>query len=401
MRSEDSLRYGSRALFGARGRTWLMLLAMAIGVGSVVVLTALGEGARRYVSNEFSNLGTHLLIVIPGRAETTGDTPPLIGGTPRDLTLNDALALRRSSSIRLIAPLVLGSAPVSHQHLEREATVMGATAELLPVRNLELARGRFIPMGDPSRGSAVVVIGSKLKRELFGSAKALGKWLRIDDRRFRVIGVLRPLGESLGMDIGELAIVPLASAQRLFNSSSLFRILVQANGPKAIPKARQAIIDILKERHEGEEDVTVITQNALLATFDGIFQALTYTVAGIAAISLAVAGILIMNVMLVSVSQRTAEIGLLKALGSPERQILRLFLVEAGLLAGTGSVIGVLVAFTGVWALGEAFPEFPLAIPLWALAAAVAVALITGLLFGLLPARRAARLDPVQALAGR
>ena len=401
MRSEDSLRYGSRALFGARGRTWLMLLAMAIGVGSVVVLTALGEGARRYVSNEFSNLGTHLLIVIPGRAETTGDTPPLIGGTPRDLTLNDALALRRSSSIRLIAPLVLGSAPVSHQQLEREATVMGAPAELLPVRKLELARGRFIPQGDPSRGSAVVVIGSKLKRELFGSAKALGKWLRIDDRRFRVIGVLRPLGESLGMDTGELAIVPLASAQRLFNSSSLFRILVQANGPKAIPKAQQAIIDILKERHEGEEDVTVITQNALLATFDGIFQALTYTVAGIAAISLAVAGILIMNVMLVSVSQRTAEIGLLKALGSPERQILRLFLVEAGLLAGTGSVIGVLLAFTGVWALGQAFPEFPLAIPLWALAAAVAVALITGLLFGLLPARRAARLDPVQALAGR
>ncbi len=401
MRGEDTLRFGGRALSGARSRTWLMLLAMAIGVGSVVVLTALGEGARRYVSDEFSSLGTHLLIVILGRVETTGETPPLIGGTPRDLTLDDALALRRSSSIRLIAPLVVGSAPVSHQQLEREATVLGATAELLPVRNLELARGRFLPPGDPSRGSAIAIIGSKLKRELFGSRKALGKWLRIDDRRFRVIGILKPQGESLGMDIGDIAIIPVASAQRLFNSNSLFRILVQASGPKAIPKAQQAILDILKERHDGEEDVTVITQNALLATFDGIFQALTYTVAGIAAISLAVAGILTMNVMLVSVSQRTTEIGLLKALGSPERQILRLFLVEAGLLSGAGAVIGVLLAFAGVWALDRAFPDFPLAIPLWALGAAVAVALITGLLFGLLPARRAARLDPVHALAGR
>jgi putative ABC transport system permease protein len=309
MRAEDVLRFGGTALRGARTRTWLMLLAMAIGVGSVVVLTALGDGARRYVVSEFANLGTNLLVVIPGKIETTGSAPPLIGGTPDDLTLEDTLALQRSSSIRLVAPVALGSAPVSFQQLEREATIVGSTAELLPVRNLEMAQGKFLPKGDPTRGGAVAVIGEKLRKELFGSKKVLGEWVRIHDRRYRVIGVLKPMGQSLGLDVGELAVIPVSHAHSLFNTTSLFRILVQANGTKAIPKAEKAITDILKQRHNGEEDFTVITQNALLSTFDDIFKTLTFTVSGIAAISLGVAGILIMNVMLVAVSQRTAEIG--------------------------------------------------------------------------------------------
>ncbi|OOZ35672.1 ABC transporter permease [Solemya velesiana gill symbiont] len=401
MLAEDILKFGSNALSGARTRTWLMLLAMAIGIGSVVVLTALGEGARRYVSNEFSNLGTNLIVVLPGRTETTGGAPPIIGGTPEDLTLNDALALLRSSSVRKIAPVVIGSAPVSHQQLEREVTVVGSTYDLLHVRNMAMALGEFLPPGDPTRGGAVVVIGTTLKEELFGNKKVLGEWIRIHDSRFRIIGVLQPLGESLGMDVGDLAIIPVSRAQSLFNTESLFRILVQANGREDIPKAQQAIKDILRERHDGEEDVTIITQDALLSTFDEIFQALTATVAGIAAISLGVAGILIMNVMLVAVSQRTTEIGLLKALGSSEQQIMQLFLVEAALLSTFGALIGVAVAYAGVWGLNQVFPDFPLFVPLWALAAALMVALITGLLFGVMPAKRAARLDPVQALSGR
>ncbi len=400
MKIDDAILFGSRALTSAKSRTWLMLLAMAIGVGSVMVLTALGEGARRYVANEFSNLGTHLLIVIPGKLETTGNTPPLIGGTPNDLTLDDAIALQRSSSIRIIAPLAIGSAPVSYKQLEREITIAGSTAELQQVRNLELALGKFIPPGDPARGAAVAVIGNKLKKELFGNKKALGEWIRIHDRRFRVIGVLKPMGESLGMDVGDLAVIPVAAAQSLFNTESLFRILVQANGRSAITRAKQAITDILKERHNGEEDVTIITQNALPSTFDDIFKSLTYTVAGIAAVSLGVAGILIMNVMLVAVSQRTSEIGLLKALGSREQDILLLFLIEAALLSIAGAIIGVTVAYGGVWLLGEFLPEFPIVIPLWAFGAAIGVSLTTGLLFGVLPARRAARMDPVQALYG-
>jgi len=401
VRAEEFVRYGARALLGARSRTWLMLLAMAIGVASVVMMTALGEGARQFVSREFSGLGTHLVVVLPGKVETTGEVPPLIGGMPRDITLDDALALRRSSAIRQLAPIVVGQAPVSYQQLERETSILGSTPELLPIRNLELALGKFLPAGDPKRGAAVAILGSALKKELFGNKRALGEWIRIHDRRFRVIGVLRSLGESLGMDVGDLVVIPVASAQSLFNTEAVFRVLIQANGRQAIPVAKQAVIDILRERHDGEEDATVITQDALLATFDEIFRTLTLTVAGIAAISLAVAGILIMNIMLVAVSQRTAEIGLLKALGSPKSQISGLFLVEAGMLSVSGALFGIVISLAGVWGLGRFFPDFPLGVPWWSVLAAVSVSLATGLLFGFLPARRAAEMDPVHALTGR
>jgi putative ABC transport system permease protein len=378
-----------------------MLLAMAIGVGSVMVLTALGDGARRYVTGEFSQLGSNLLIVLPGRSETTGGAPPIMGETPRDLTLDDAIVLTRNRSIQKVAPISIGSAPVSHKQLEREVTILGSTSDLLPVRELKLRRGKFLPGGDPNRGAAVAVLGGKLKKELFGNQKALGRWVRISDRRYRVIGILKASGQSLGTDLSDIAIIPVASAQSLFNTSSLFRILVKARGRSSIPQAKKDVLRTIKERHDGEDDITVITQDAMLSTFDDIFLALTMTVSGIAAISLAVAGILIMNVMLVAVSQRTSEIGLLKALGSPSKQILRLFLVEASLLSVTGAIIGVGVAFSGVWVLEQLFPDFPLSIPLWSFAAAIGVALFTGLLFGVLPARRAAALDPVLALSGR
>ncbi len=401
MRATDILQFGIRSMLGTPKRTWLMLLAMAIGVGSVMVLTALGEGARRYITNEFSQLGTHILIVLPGRSETTGGAPPLMGETPRDLTVNDAMALTRSRSIRQVAPLTIGSAPVSYLEREREVTILGSTHELLPVRQLEMRHGSFIPPGDPTRGSAVVVLGSKLKQELFTSKRAIGKWIRISDRRFRVIGILQEQGESLGTNLGDIAIIPVATAASLFNTTSLFRIMVQANGRQSIQQAKQAILNTIRKRHDGEDDITVITQDAMLTTFDEIFQALTLTVTGIAAISLGVAGILIMNVMLVSVSQRTAEIGLLKALGSPAQQIERLFIVEAALLSLCGALIGIAVAFAGVWGLEQMFPDFPLHIPLWSFVAAIGIAITTGLLFGVLPARRAAAMDPVLALAGR
>ena len=214
-----------------------------------------------------------------------------------------------------------------------------------------------------------------------------------------MIGVLAQKGQSLGLDMDDLVIVPLAAAQSLFNTEALFRVLVQADGREAIPRAKRAIVEILGKRHEGEDDVTVITQDAVLATFDRILNALTLTVAGIAAISLLVAGILIMNVMLISVTQRTAEIGLLKALGARRDQLLRLFLAEAGMLSLVGALLGLGLALTGTWVLGRTFPEFPIQIPLWALLAALGVGFGTGLGFGVLPARRAARMDPVQALA--
>jgi putative ABC transport system permease protein len=401
MKTLDVLRFSFRAAVGYPARTLLTLLAMAIGVGAVILLTALGEGARLYVTREFTSLGTHLLIAIPGRSETTGGPPPLLGETPRDLTLEDALALKRSSAIRRVAPVAIGSAPVAWRQREREATIMGSTAEMFDIRQLSMAQGRFLPAGNPSRGSAVCVLGYKIKRELFGNSSPLGEWVRIGGRRFRVIGVIAAKGQSLGLDMSDLAIIPVASAQMLFDTSSLFRILIQAAGREAVPRAKQAVLKIIQDRHEGEDDVTVITQDALLKTFDRIFNALTLTVGGIAAISLSVAGILIMNVMMISVSQRKTEIGLLKAIGSPRNQILRLFLSESAVLSLIGSFLGVLLALVGTWASLRFYPNFPVTIPWWVLTAATGVGMLTGLLFGVLPARRAAGLEPVEALSRR
>jgi putative ABC transport system permease protein len=203
------------------------------------------------------------------------------------------------------------------------------------------------------------------------------------------------------MDMGEIVVIPVASALALFNKASLFRIMIQASDRDAISRAKESILRILRERHEGEDDITVITQDAVLSTFDRIFTALTLTVAGIAAISLAVAGILIMNVMLIAVSQRRAEVGLLKAIGAPNGQIVAIFLVESAILSLIGAVIGMILGASGTWALALAFPQFPLSVPIWSLWAAVGVSIATGLIFGVLPARRAARLDPVLSLSRR
>jgi len=402
VRFADTLQFAWRAVRGYRSRTLLILLAMGIGVAAVVAVSSLGEGARLYVLNQFGSLGTHLVVVLPGRSETAGAMPGvLIGKTPRDLTIDDALALRRSAAIRRLAPLIIGAGDVRAGARSRETPVLGTTAELLPIRHMDLAQGRFLPEGDPRASQPVCVIGGKLAAELFGAGAALGEWLRIGDRRFRVVGVLAPQGESLGFNTDEIAIVPLAAAQALFNTEALFRILVEAKSREQIAIAKADIEAILLERHEGKRDVTVITQDAVLATFDRILRALTLAVGGLAAISLAVAGILIMNVMLISVTQRRREIGLLKALGATGRQIRLVFLTEAVLLALGGAALGLAAGKAGQLAIAQIYPVIPFTPPWWALAAAPLTAIATSVLFAVVPARRAARLDAVQALSKR
>ncbi len=401
MRTGDILLFSLGATIASRGRTVLMLLAMAIGVSSVILLISLGDSARRYVIDQFASLGTNLLIVMPGRSETTGGPPPLLGETPRDLTLDDAIALTRSTAIRSISPIVAGTAPISVQQLEREMMVLGASSELYEIRHLKMSQGSFLPVGDLHRGGNVCVIGSVGKEELFGNRQALGQWLRIGDHRFRVIGVLARIGVSLGEDMGEVVIIPVATAQSLFNTESLFRIVVEATSEDTINRAKEAILSIIRARHEGEDDITVITQDAVLATFDRIFRALTLTVGGIAAISLVVAGIMIMNIMLVAVSNRRSEIGLLKALGSPRRQIMGLFLTQSAVLSIAGAVIGFLLAYGGMKILAAFFPEYSLALAPWSPFIASALALGTGMVFGVMPARRAAMLEPALALSRR
>ena len=402
MRAPDLIRFARDAATGNPLRASLLVLAMAIGVAAVVVLTALGDGARRYVVNEFSSLGTNLVIVLPGRSQTGGFNPGnAITNTPRDLTIDDAQSLLRASTVRRLAPLAVGTSEISYGGKLREVMVAGTTASYIEVRNMNLAQGHFLTDGDWRRGASEAVIGAKIRDELFGAESALGQLIRVGDRRFRVVGIMASTGQGLGMNTDELVIIPVSLAQAMFNSNTLFRILVEANSREAIEAAKGQVTEIIKLRHEGEEDVTVITQDAVLATFDKLLGALTLAVAGIAAISLAVAGILVMNVMLVSVTQRTSEIGLLKALGATGSTIRTVFLTEAAMLSLAGAVLGYLLGQGGAALIRQFYPIFPAYPPDWAVFAGLGTALVTGILFGVLPARQAARLDPVESLAKR
>jgi putative ABC transport system permease protein len=400
----DVTRMSLQALRRYPLRTAMLLLAISIGVAAVVTLTAVGEGARRYVTGQFSSLGTELLIVLPGRVETSGGGSIqglLVGETARELTLDDTLALTRSPRIKRVTPLVLGAGTASSGARERDITVLGTGAAMLAIQHWLMGSGRFLPEGELDTAQPVCVLGHTVAGELFSGRAAVGEWLRIGDARCRVLGVLAEQGMAGGFNVDETVIMPVASAQQIFNTSAVFRILVEATSLDAVPAARRDIMAIVKARHAGEEDITVVTQDALVSTFDTIFNMITAGLAAIAAISLVVAGVLIMNVMLVAVSQRTAEIGLLKAVGARNRQVLALFLTEAACLSLLGACVGLAFGMGGIWIMKALFPVLDFAAPPWASASAVAVALLSGLLFGILPARRAAALDPVNALMKR
>ena len=402
MRAPDLIRFARGAATGNPLRSTLLVVAMAIGVAAVVILTALGDGARRYVINEFSAIGSNLVIVLPGRSQTGGFSPGnAITSTPRDLTIDDAQSLLRAPAVKNVAPLAVGTSEISVGGKLREVIIAGTTAQYTEIRRLDMAQGRFLSTGDWRRGANEAVIGAKVREEMFGREPALGQLVRVGDRRFRIVGVLAASGSGLGMNTDELVFVPVSLAQAMFNSNTLFRILIEATGRETIEPAKAQVTEILKVRHDGEEDVTVITQDAVLSTFDRLLGALTMAVAGIAAISLAVAGILVMNVMLVSVTQRTAEIGLLKALGADAATIRNSFLTEAAMLSLAGAVLGYLLGQAGAALIRQLYPTYPAFPPDWAVLAGLVTALVTGIVFGVLPARRAAQLDPVQALSKR
>jgi putative ABC transport system permease protein len=403
MKSYDVARMSLQSLQRYPLRTAMLLVAIAIGVAAVVLLTAVGEGARRYVTNQFASLGTHLLIVLPGRSETSGGGIQglMVGETARELTLDDALAIARSPRIRGVTPVVVGAGTVSLGARERDTTILGTSAPMLEIQHWIMGNGRFLPPGDLEIAQPVCVLGHVVATEMTGGAPIVGQWLRIGETRCRVIGTLAQQGLSGGFNVDETVIMPVASAQQIFNTSSVFRILAEASDRDGVQAARRDILEIVKARHAGEEDITVITQDALVSTFDAIFNMITAGLAAIAAISLVVAGVLIMNVMLVAVSQRTAEIGLLKAVGAKHRQIIALFLTEAACLSLLGALVGIAAGSGGVWLLRTAFPALDFAAPPWASVSAVIVAVASGLVFGILPARRAASLDPVNALMRR
>ncbi len=399
MSTAELVRFAIGALRGHRLRTVLSVAGVAVGIAAVVALTALGEGARQYVVQEFSSLGTNLLIVIPGKVETTGMMP--FGGTTNDLTIDDYRAVAtRIPYVVEAAPLATGTEVVRAEGRSRSVGVFGTTAELAEVRRLVVSSGRFLTPGDPDRGGSEVVLGLKVAQELFGAVSPLGKVVRIGEWRFRVVGILAPRGRSLGFDFDDIVLIPVRTSMRMFNRSSLFRILIEVGSDRNLVPAKKAVIELIAERHR-VEDITVITQDAVVSTFNSVFDVLTLALVGIASVSLTVAGVGIMNVMLVAVAERRREIGLLKALGASTRQVLAVFIAEATVLSSLGGAVGLAVGWLSIRAFVQIYPTFPAAPPTWAVVASLVVSLVVGIVFGVVPARRAAKLDPVEALVGR
>lgn len=401
MTAPDLFLYAVQALRGHRLRTSLSVLGVAIGVASVIMLTSLGEGARLYVTGEFSQLGQTLLILLPGKSETSGGLP-FFGRSQHDLTIEDVEAIRdRVPGVRLVAPLAVGTLMARGNERQRECMIIGTTHEFTEVRRYELASGRRLPSGELSRDARVCLLGATVKKELFGEKNPLGQFLHVGGGRYRIIGVLAPAGTGIGGNIDEMVIVPVEGLLRTLNRRGLFRVFVEVRTVEEIPAVRDRILALLEERHGGVEDVTVFTQEAMLATFNRILSVLTYALGAIAAISLGVAGVGIMNVMLVSVSERTREVGLLKALGATRGQVTAAFLAEAAVLSSTGGLLGLAFGMGAAEFLTYLYPVFPAQPPDWAVWSALVVSVGVGVTFGMLPARRAARLDPVAALARR
>ena len=398
IRPDDVLRFSLRALLRQRFRTVMQLLAMSIGVLAVVVLTGIGEGGRRYVLGEFATLGKDILVMLPGRKETTGGMPPMTGEGARDITLEDVRSVLRIPGVERVAPLVVGNSRIQFDNRHRDSIVLGANADFFHIRKLAISRGQALPAMEMEQTSPVCVIGKTLRQELFGNQPALGQWLRVDHYRCRVIGILAERGMGLGVNFSESLILPVASAMQLFNTEGVFRVMLDVRNPQEMPDIIRRTEQLMQSRHDGQLDVTLLTPDSLLQAFDNILAVLTLAIAGIAAISLVVAGVLVMNMTLISVTQRTAEIGLLKALGASAREVRQLFLLEATLLSLCGALLGIVLANLVLWLARQQLPDVPLAAPWWATVAAAVMAALCGLLFAWLPANKAAQLAPVDAL---
>ncbi|MGL5948556.1 MAG: ABC transporter permease [Aeromonas sp.] len=399
MRSADLVVFAFTALTRARGRALTLLVAVSLSVASVLLLTALGEGARGFVAAEFKGLGKDLLVMFPGRRATTGGMPPITGNSLREITLDDMAFLQQRLPNVWFAPLVLGFAEGKQGGKVRQTMLLGSTNRMRATHNLTLLRGQWLP-GDALSDRQVTVLGEAAARELFGTQNPIGQWVRFDNRKFRVVGLFTTQNSNLGMNMSEAALIPVATAMRLFNAEGLFRLLmlpvptmVQAPQSQLISELER----LMASRH-GSLDVTVLRRDSLLAAVGDILRTLSWAVIGIGAISLLVSGIMMMNLALISTRQRTAEIGLLKALGASPWQIRALFLAEALLLSAVGALLGLLVGY-GLVGLGRLlWPTFPLAVPALAALAAVVAALGTGLFFCWLPAQQAAKQEAVASL---
>jgi putative ABC transport system permease protein len=395
----ESVRIALSVLAQNKMRSALTMLGIIIGVFAVVTLISLGHGVQMYVADQFAGMGSNLMIITPGKRETAGHGPMVGASNVHKLTLEDANAIRRRIyTVTGVAPIIFGLGLVKNGSRSRNTTVIGTGPEFPEVRNIHAAVGGFFTSDDVDASRRVVLIGLLIKRELFGEENPLGRFIQVMGSPYRVVGILEARGTSLGLDLDDVAIIPITAAKRLFNTEGLTQLIVKAPNDEAVTQAEGEVKALLKQRHNQTDDVTVVSQTQMLSTLNTILDVLTITLAGIAAISLVVGGIGIMNIMLVSVRERTREIGLRKAVGARSRDILAQFLVESVVLSLLGGTIGLGLAFGLQLVAHVAVPSLPVAITLWAVMLAVTFSLAVGVFFGVYPARRASRLDPIEAL---
>ncbi len=397
MTTTGILRFALTAVRAHRLRAGLSMLGVAIGIASVILLTALGEGARQYIISQFTQFGSNIIGINPGKVTTMG-IPGALGGTTHHLTLEDALALYRVPGVEVVEPFTIGSARVSYQGSGRSVYVYGVTANMPKVWKFKVGQGRFLPEGDPRRGQYVTVLGPTLKRELFREHNPLGRFVKIGGTRFRVIGIMEPKGNMLGFDIDDAAYIPVANGLSMFNLPELVEIDLLFHETLDADLVAARIREKIMERHDGQDDFTITTQTGMLESMDRIMKMITGAVAAIGAISLLVGAIGILSIMWITVNERTGEIGLLKALGAQTWQVTLLFFAESAALSTLGGLLGLGAALGLVAAIRFLIPAMPVSVPYFFVFLALAISILIGIGSGVIPARRAATLDPIEAL---
>jgi putative ABC transport system permease protein len=395
----ETFRVAFEAILSNKVRSGLTMLGVIIGVMAVILLVSIGEGAQVYITRELTGMGTNLLIITPGKTSTRGGFHPPSAGTVRKLTYDDAQALKRRAWLLTDAvPMVFGTGKIKYRNMGRDTMIIGTTPEFQSIRNLYVDTGSYVTQADVDSKAKIIVLGTKVKEELLGAENPLGKIVTLSDARYRVVGVMRKRGMSLGMDLDDIVFIPVTSGQELFDTDALFEIIASTPRSEDVDRAITQIRDILIKRHAHKEDFTIQTQGALLETMNTILNVLTAVLGGIAGISLVVGGIGIMNIMLVSVRERTREIGIRKALGARNRDIMAQFMIEAITLSGAGGVIGILLGVGLALLIPMFVTVLPTSVSAWSIIMAFTFSGAVGVFFGVYPARRAALQDPIQAL---
>lgn len=384
-------------------RSLLTMLGIIIGVGAVIAMVSIGVGVQQKVQSSIASLGSNLLIVMPGANSPTGGVR-LAAGSNITLTRQDAKAIAQEiAGVNYVAPSVSQTATVIYGKQNWKTTIQGSTPEFLAIRNYTIGAGAFFTTSDENTRARVAVLGQTVVTNLFGEVSAIGKAVRIGQAPFRVIGVLESKGQSsMGQDQDDLILVPLTTAQeRMMGITYLNNISIQVENAEIIDKVQAEITSLLRTRHRlaanTEDDFSVRNLTALMATAKETTGTITLLLGNIAAISLLVGGIGIMNIMLVSVTERTREVGIRKALGATNNNILLQFLIEAIILSVSGGLVGILLGVGGARAVSMIF-GWNTVISYAAILAAFGVSVIIGLFFGVYPARKAAMLDTIDAL---